>query len=101
MEHRHAQRRPRRMCLARGKRNPQASSIFSPPTPQEGPDVQRKITQIAATPPADDCPPSIYALCDDGSVWDGHWGQQGTFRWSRLPDIPQDAGRPATFRWSD
>ena len=54
--------------------------------------MQRKITQIAATAAAD-YPPTLYALCDDSSVWVGSSNKfSDEFHWHRLPDVPQDAG---------
>jgi hypothetical protein len=46
----------------------------------------RKIVQITAVPGADNGESSIYALCDDGTLWAlSHSGQ-----WHELPAIPQN-----------
>jgi hypothetical protein len=58
---------------------------------------KRKIVQIVVVnhtriPPytADDYFQHVYALCDDGSVWQHTLGAPGPVTWDRLPDIPQD-----------
>lgn len=33
---------------------------------------------------------NVYALCNDGSMWESHEVDDGGVAWKRLPDIPQD-----------
>ena len=56
----------------------------------EKPKQRRKIVQIATTNQNDARRRLWYrdvAVCDDGSVWSLHYGED---KWERLPDIPQD-----------
>lgn len=47
----------------------------------------RKIIQIQTTPaPNDESDDSIYALCNDGTVW---WWTAEAFHWVAIPEIPQ------------
>ena len=54
--------------------------------------MTRQILQIAATSGGEfnDETESVFALCDDGTVWEVVLEARSTRRWSRLPDIPQD-----------
>ena len=48
----------------------------------------RKIIQISVTSPADeDYPHSVYALCNDNTIWT--MADSDHPKWSKLPDIPQ------------
>jgi hypothetical protein len=48
----------------------------------------RKIIQIAATASGDD-PDTVYALCDDGSLWMMLlMGVPGEWVWERFPEVP-------------
>ena len=57
---------------------------------------KRKVVQIAVSytriPPytADDYFQHVFALCDDGSVWQHTLDVPGPQVWERLPEIPQD-----------
>jgi len=46
----------------------------------------RKVVQLVADPTCDCL--TLYALCDDGSMWEGNPGHHD--EWSRIADIPQD-----------
>jgi hypothetical protein len=55
-------------------------------------ETKRKIIQIAAsqTESGDDIITySLYALCDDGTVWDYRWEGMNS-HWMKMADIPQD-----------
>lgn len=55
----------------------------------------RKIVQISAvepTPYNQAAEPTVYALCDDGSVFYGTW-KNFEFSWHQLPAIPQSKTR--------
>lgn len=48
--------------------------------------MTRKIIQIAATPETKNSFRTVFALCDDGTVWDIFESGDG---WELLPPIPQ------------
>lgn len=48
----------------------------------------RKVIQMAAAANDISTSDSVYALCDDGTMWLGYWGKGG-FQWSEIPDVPQ------------
>lgn len=61
----------------------------------------RKIVQISAFN-SPESPDSVYALCDDNTLWRGTWDQakslgkrggvdttQWNFTWGQLPEVPQ------------
>lgn len=51
----------------------------------------RRIIQIAATPDTTDRYVTMYALCDDGTVWNIAWDMRGVpTKWSPVPPVPQD-----------
>lgn len=50
--------------------------------------MKRKPIQIAAS--QDESSASLYALCDDGSVWEMVWANTTNPPWQRLADIPQE-----------
>lgn len=55
----------------------------------------RKIIQISAvesTPHNQGAETTIFALCDDGTLFFGRW-KNFEFSWSPLPNIPQGKGR--------
>ena len=52
----------------------------------ERPKPKRKVVQLVADTTCDCL--SLYALCDDGSMWEGNPGHCDG--WSRIEDIPQD-----------
>ena len=49
--------------------------------------MTRKIIQIAAIPETKNSFRTVFALCDDGTVWDIFESGDG---WELLPPIPQD-----------
>lgn len=56
-----------------------------------GLELPRKVIQITAMPCADNNhsfhDTILYALCDDGTMWKKHGGQD---TWIQLPPIPKD-----------
>jgi len=48
----------------------------------------RKIIQVFATPATDRTKGTLFALCDDGSLWTRIIYQHD--KWHRVDDIPQD-----------
>jgi hypothetical protein len=50
--------------------------------------MNRKITQITVTG-NEEGEDTLYALCDDGSVWVLFIPIGGPGKWLRLPDMPQ------------
>jgi hypothetical protein len=50
--------------------------------------MNRKIIQITAMGVTDKTE-TIYALCDDGSVWRLLVTARGVSNWHQLPDLPQ------------
>ena len=53
---------------------------------------KRKIVQIAISHllRAEDDTDSLYALCDDGTLWFNSWEEGTLMEWERLKAIPQD-----------
>jgi hypothetical protein len=53
--------------------------------------AKRKIVQLATATSGhqNEMYPSLYALCDDGTVWIRNVGEWKTAEWSILPPIPQ------------
>jgi hypothetical protein len=51
--------------------------------------THRTITRICAAARGDGGPISIYALCDDGTVWHSKSTSAGSPGWALLPPIPQ------------
>lgn len=49
----------------------------------------RKIIQIAIDPSTDEYTGSVYALCDDGTVWSRQ--DITNKQWYKLPPIPQES----------
>lgn len=51
--------------------------------------MTRKIIQITVSAVPDECD-TLYALCDDGSLWTLWRGDLKGPKWERMSDIPQD-----------
>jgi len=62
-----------------------------PATANQEQNMPRKIIQIAADSSSSSAGnaffASIYALCDDGTVWDFIFQER---KWTRIPDVPQE-----------
>lgn len=50
--------------------------------------MKRKVIQITATDTDGSTSQSVYALCDDGTMWHGYW-MKGGFKWNLIPNVPQ------------
>ena len=48
--------------------------------------TKRKIVQIAAAGEAHN-EPSLYALAEDGSLWEFNWRNPN--HWTKIPDLPE------------
>jgi hypothetical protein len=49
-----------------------------------------KVIQIATTPDSDKVYETLFALCDDGSIWHLVSPTTSDGVWTRLPDIPDE-----------
>jgi hypothetical protein len=54
----------------------------------------RKVVQIAGANDQSIAPWSLFALCDDGTIWGAAWqstedGKGHVLTWNSVPDIPQ------------
>jgi hypothetical protein len=50
--------------------------------------MERKVIQIAATDTDGSTSQSVYALCEDGTMWHGYWAKGG-LKWDQIPNVPQ------------
>lgn len=61
---------------------------------------KRKIVQITSNiRPGDDPLESVYALCDDGSLWENTytWQDDSWNGWQQLPQIPTPVPEPSKW----
>ena len=57
--------------------------------------MKRTIIQIAATPDTTDYHPELYALCDDGTLWQRSMkGPAEHRKWTKVDDVPQEWDEP-------
>ena len=51
--------------------------------------MKRQVIQIAATATDDAAADMLYALCDDGTMWELYLGGNKGLQWKEIPDVPQ------------
>lgn len=59
--------------------------------------MARKIIQISALPASDSGYAIVYALCDDGTVWESSVVSNRCCDWEKLPDIPKEQKEYTNF----
>jgi hypothetical protein len=63
----------------------------TPPPPKPAPKVVRTVIQIAVSDhvPNETMGPTLYALCDDGTMWSYTIGRYAGKMWVLMPEVPQ------------